>query len=193
MSPTPMPLTQVDWTQIPAPRDDGGAAHLPGLAMPSVPLPATDGQIVDLSKLAGRCVVYIYPMTGRPDRDLPAGWDATPGARGCTPQSCAYRDHAADLRARGVQHLFGLSTQDTAYQQEAASRLHLPYPLLSDAQGALMGALNLPRLTADGLTLLKRCTLILRDGLIQHVNYPVFPPDEDAARVIAWLDDPVNA
>jgi peroxiredoxin len=161
--------------------------------MPSVPLPATGGQVVDLSKLAGRCVVYIYPMTGRPDRDLPAGWDATPGARGCTPQSCAYRDHAADLRARGVQHLFGLSTQDTAYQQEAASRLHLPYPLLSDAQGALMGALNLPRLTADGLTLLKRCTLILRDGLIQHVNYPVFPPDEDAARVIAWLDDPVNA
>ncbi|WP_372805743.1 peroxiredoxin [Loktanella salsilacus] len=193
MSPTPMSLTQVDWTQIPAPRDDGGAAHLPGLAMPSVPLPATDGQDVDLSKLAGRCVVYIYPMTGRPDRDLPAGWDATPGARGCTPQSCAYRDHAADLHARGVQHLFGLSTQDTAYQQEAASRLHLPYPLLSDAQGALMGALNLPRLTADGLTLLKRCTLILRDGLIQHVNYPVFPPDEDAARVIAWLDDPVNA
>jgi peroxiredoxin len=188
-----MSLTQVDWTKISAPRDDGGAAHLPGLAMPSVPLPATDGQTVDLSTLAGRSVIYIYPMTGRPDRDLPADWDATPGARGCTPQSCAYRDHAEDLRARGVQYLFGLSTQDTAWQQEAAARLNLPYSLLSDAQGALMGVLNLPQFEVDGMTLLKRCTLILRDGLIQHVNYPVFPPDQDAARVIAWLDDPVNA
>ena len=186
-----MSLTSVDWTTIPAPRDDGGAAHLTGLAMPPVVLPATDGRTVDLSALPGLAVIYIYPMTGRPDRPLPADWDATPGARGCTPQSCAYRDHFADLRDRGVDHLFGLSTQTTAWQAEAVSRLHLPYPLLSDADLSLTRALNLPTFQADGMTLLKRCTLILRDSVISQVNYPVYPPDQDAARVLAWLDDPV--
>ena len=186
-----MSLTDVDWTTIPAPADDGGAAHLPGLAMPSVPLPATTGSTVDLSTLTGLSVIYIYPMTGRPDRALPADWDATPGARGCTPQSCAYRDHFADLQSRGVQHLFGLSVQDTAYQAEVASRLHLPYALLSDADLTLTHTLNLPTMQVDGVTLLKRCTLIVRDGVIVHANYPVFPPDQDAANVIAWLDDPV--
>lgn len=186
-----MSLTDVDWSTIPAPADDGGAAHLRGLAMPSVPLPATTGGTVDLSTLTGLSVIYIYPMTGRPDRALPADWDATPGARGCTPQSCAYRDHFAELQSRGVQHLFGLSVQNTAYQAEAATRLHLPYALLSDADLTLTHTLNLPTLQVDDETLLKRCTLILRDGVIVHVNYPVFPPDRDAANVIAWLDDPV--
>ena len=188
-----MSLTSVDWSTIPAPRDDGAAAHLAGLAMPSLSLPATDGGAVDLSRLPGLAVVYIYPMTGRPDRALPEGWDATPGARGCTPQSCAYRDHFADLAARGVDHLFGLSTQGADWQAEAVQRLHLPYALLSDADLALTRALNLPTFRVDGQTLLKRCTLILRDGVIAQVNYPVFPPDQDAARVIAWLDDPVTA
>ena len=183
-----MSLTSVDWTTIPAPRDDGGAAHRTGLAMPSLTLSATDGGTVDLSALPGLAVVYIYPMTGRPDRALPDGWDATPGARGCTPQSCAYRDHFAELKARGVDHLYGLSTQGTDWQAEAAARLHLPYALLSDADLALTRALNLPTFQADGQTLLKRCTLILRDGVIVRVHYPVFPPDQDAARVIAWLD-----
>ena len=185
-----MSLTAVDWSTIPAPRDDGGTAHLPGLAMPPVSLPATDGRTVDLSSLAGLTVLYIYPMTGRPDRALPDGWDATPGARGCTPQSCAYRDHFADLRTRGVTHLFGLSTQVTDWQSEAVSRLHLPFALLSDADLSLTRALNLPTFQADGQTLLKRCTLILRDSRIAQVHYPVFPPDQDAARVIAWLDAP---
>ncbi|SEN30608.1 Peroxiredoxin [Loktanella fryxellensis] len=193
MSLTQHALTHVDWQALPQPVDDGGAAHLDGLALPSVPLPATDGRHVDLSSLPGLAVVYLYPMTGRPDRPLPDGWDATPGARGCTPQSCAYRDHAADLAARGVAHLFGLSTQSTDWQAEAAGRLHLPYALLSDADLRLARALNLPTFQADGMTLLKRCTLILRDGVIVRVHYPVFPPDQDAARVIAWLDDPVTA
>ncbi len=188
-----MSLTQVDWSTIPAPRDDGGAAHLTGLAVPPVILPATSGDAIDLSLLSGLTVLYIYPMTGRPDRQLPDDWDVTPGARGCTPQSCAYRDHFADLKARGVAHLFGLSTQDTAWQAEAATRLHLPYPLLSDAALTLTRTLNLPTFQSEDMTLLKRCTLILRDGIIQHVQYPVFPPDQDAARVIAWLDDPVTA
>ena len=188
-----MSLTSVDWTTIPAPRDDGGAAHLTGLAVPSVGLPATSGGTVDLSTLSGLAVVYIYPMTGRPDRALPDDWDATPGARGCTPQSCAYRDHFADLQARGVAHLYGLSTQTTDWQSEAVTRLHLPYALLSDADLTLTRALNLPTFESEGQTLLKRCTLILRDGVIARVHYPVFPPDQDAARVIAWLDDPVTS
>ena len=129
-------------------------------------------------------------MTGRPDRPLPTDWDATPGARGCTPQSCAYRDHFADLAARGVAHLYGLSTQDTAWQAEAAARLHLPYPLLSDASLTLARTLGLPTFTAEGQVLLKRCTLILQDSVVQRVHYPVFPPDADAARVLAWLDGP---
>ncbi|MFZ3581009.1 peroxiredoxin [Loktanella sp. DJP18] len=187
-----MSLTSVDWTTIPAPRDDGGAAHLAGLAVPQVTLASTAGSRVDLSRLPGIAVLYIYPMTGRPDRPLPDEWDATPGARGCTPQSCAYRDHFADLSTRGVAHLFGLSTQDTDWQAEAAARLHLPYPLLSDADLTLTRALNLPTFQMEGQTLLKRCTLILRDGVIVRVHYPVFPPDQDAAGVMAWLDDPVT-
>ena len=174
---------------LPIPTDDGAATHLPGVMLPSVPLQATDGTTVDLSTLPGRTVVYAYPRTGRPDQEVPAGWDEIPGARGCTPQSCAFRDHHAELRALGAR-VFGLSTQDTAYQQEAAGRLHLPFPLLSDADLRLIRALNLPTFTIDSLpgqTLLKRLTLILRDGRIEHVFYPVFPPDQNAADVVAWL------
>ena len=178
-------------SDLPIPTDDGACAHLPGMALPSVPLPATDGAIVDLAALPGRTVLYVYPRTGRPDQEVPAGWDEIPGARGCTPQSCAFRDHHAELRALGAR-VFGLSTQDTVYQQEAVARLHLPFPLLSDADLRFTQALRPPTFTIDslpGLTLLKRVTLILRDGRIEHVFYPVFPPDRNAADVLAWLSD----
>jgi peroxiredoxin len=174
---------------LPIPTDDGASDHLLGANVPTVPLPATDGTTVDLSSLPGRTVVYAYPRTGLPDQDSPAGWDEIPGARGCTPQSCAFRDHHAELAALGAR-VFGLSTQDTDYQREAAARLHLPFPLLSDADLRLTRALALPTFTIDSLpnqTLLRRLTLILRDGRIEHHLYPVFPPDQNAAAVLAWL------
>ncbi|MEM1131012.1 MAG: peroxiredoxin [Pseudomonadota bacterium] len=180
-------LNDVDWSALPAPEDDGAAAHLAGRAMPSIALPATDGGAVDLSTCAGLCVVYAYPKTGQPGTALPDGWDDIPGARGCTPQSCAFRDHADELGGLGVTHLYGLSTQDTAWQSEAAGRMHLPFRLLSDADLALTRALDLPTFEAGGETLLKRFTLIIEDGRIAHVFYPVFPPDQNAADVIAWL------
>ncbi|CAA9271283.1 MAG: Alkyl hydroperoxide reductase subunit C-like protein [uncultured Acetobacteraceae bacterium] len=176
-----------DWSKIPAPADDGGARHLPGSRVPSVPLPATDGATVDLSTLAGRAVVYAYPRTSALGGANVDGWDAIPGARGCTPQSCAFRDHFAELKALGVQHLFGLSTQDTAYQREAAERLHLPFALLSDKRLDLARAMRLPTFEAGGMVLLKRLTLVLRDGAVERVFYPVFPPDRSAADVAAWL------
>jgi peroxiredoxin len=174
-------------TDIPAPQDDGGARHLAGLQLPSVALVATDGSQVDLSKLAGRTVVYIYPRTGVPGQAPPDGWDAIPGARGCTPQSCSFRDHFAELKRLGVARLYGLSTQDTAYQREAAERLHLPFPVLSDEGLALARAIRLPTFTVAGMTLLKRMALVIDDGVITKVFYPVFPPDKNAEEVIAWL------
>ena len=181
------PVAAPDWSTIPPPPDDGAARHLAGAAMPAVALPATDGTSVDLSALRGRTVVFIYPRTGRPDVPSPDGWDLIPGARGCTPQACAFRDSHAELRAHGVDHLFGLSTQATDYQCEAAARLHLPFPLLSDADLALSAALRLPTFVAAGMTLLRRLTLVITDGTIAHVFYPVFPPDRSANDVIAWL------
>lgn len=176
-----------DWSQLPRPVDDGAAAHLPGVRLPSLALPASDGTGVDLSALPGVTVVYAYPRTAGPDGSVPDGWDAIPGARGCTPQSCAFRDHARELRELGCAQLFGLSTQDTAYQREVAARLHLPFPLLSDARLALADALRLPRMQVAGMVLLKRLTLILHQGAIAHVLYPVFPPDRNAQDVLAWL------
>lgn len=171
---------------LPIPADDGAADHLRGMRLPSVPLPATNGETVDLSTFAGRLVVYCYPRTGEPDKPLPPGWDDIPGARGCTPQSCAFRDHYGALQALGTA-VYGLSTQDTGYQREAATRLHLPFPLLSDADLAFARALRLPTFAVAGMTLLKRLTLIVRDGVIEQVFYPVFPPNEDAGNVVAWL------
>jgi peroxiredoxin len=172
---------------LPVPVDDGEASHLTGLTLPSLPLAATDGSEIDLSALKGRTVVYIYPRSGRPGVEPPDGWDAIPGARGCTPQSCSFRDHFAELRALGVAHLFGLSTQDTDYQREAVERLHLPFPLLSDARLALAGRLNLPTFSVGDMTLLKRMVLIIEDGRIVKLFYPVFPPDKSADEVVAWL------
>ena len=172
---------------LPVPHDDGAADHLPGRAMPAVALPSTAGPTVDLAALPGaRTVIYCYPRTGRPGVPLPDGWDAIPGARGCTPQSCAFRDHHRELAALGAD-VFGLSTQNTAYQQEMAARLHLPFEVLSDAGLELARALDLPTMEVDGMVLIKRLTLIVRDGAIEHVFYPVFPPDRSADAVIDWL------
>ncbi len=171
---------------LPEPVDDGAADHLPGAVMPAVPLPSTSGDAVDFAALAGRTVVYCYPMTGRPDQALPLDWDQIPGARGCTPQSCAFRDHYQELKALGAG-VYGLSTQATDYQREAVARLHLPFPLVSDAELGLARALRLPTFEVEGKTLLRRLTLIVRDGRIEHVFYPVFPPDQNAANVVAWL------
>jgi len=176
-----------DWASIPAPVDDGATRHLPGTKVVSVPLQATDGRVVDLAALRGRCIVYAYPRTGRPGIDNPPGWDMIPGARGCTPQSCSFRDHFAELKRLGVQHLFGLSTQDPAYQKEAADRLHLPFAILSDEHLKLTRAMTLPTFETSGMTLLKRFTLVIDDGVVRHVFYPVFPPDRSASDVIDWL------
>lgn len=179
---------------IPAPQDDGAARHLAGMKLPDLALPATqnaqNAAPVNLSTLKGRSVVYIYPRTGVPGVDLPPGWDQIPGARGCTPQSCSFRDHFGELKRLGVAQLYGLSTQDTAYQQEAATRLHLPFAILSDEKLALTKSLKLPTFVTSGMTLLKRMALVIDDGTITKVFYPVFPPDKNAEEVVAWLQKP---
>ncbi len=182
-------LHHVDWSTIPAPVDDGAARQLEGTVLPDVPLRSTEGSEISLGRLAGRAVIYAYPRTGRPgEKALVEGWDEIPGARGCTPQSCAFRDHHAELVAAGAKRVFGLSTQDTAYQQEVVARLHLPFPLLSDAALALAHAARLPTMTVAGHTLLRRLTLILDDGRVTKLFYPVFPPDRNASDVLAWLE-----
>jgi len=172
---------------LPVPQDDGACDHLAGMKLPSIALRSTRGRAVDLSGLGGTTVIYIYPRTGRPNQELPTGWNAIPGARGCTPQSCAFRDQAEELQRAGAAHVYGLSTQDSAYQREAVERLHLPFELLSDEKLALARALKLPAFEVDGMKLIKRLTLILRDGAIEKVFYPVFPPDRNAGDVLAWL------
>ena len=174
---------------LPVPVADGAAAHLAGMRLPDIALPATDGSTVSLAALPGRTVVYAYPRTGEPGKAmLVPEWDQIPGARGCTPQSCAFRDHYADLKRAGADYVFGLSTQSTAYQREMAERLDLPFPVLSDEGLALTRALRLPTFEAGGLTLIKRLALVLDSGRITHVFYPVFPPDRNAADVLAWLE-----
>jgi peroxiredoxin (alkyl hydroperoxide reductase subunit C) len=181
-------LHEVDWSQIPAPTDDGGAAHLNGSTLPAISLLATDDTSVNLSALSGRTVVFAYPRTGEPGKiALVDDWDMIPGARGCTPQTCAFRDLFADLRAAGAAQVFGLSTQSNAYQTEMASRLHLPFPVLSDEKLAFTRALNLPTMEVADLTLIKRLALIIDDAKITHVFYPVFPPDRNAGDVLDWL------
>ena len=183
-------LLDVDWSKIPAPTDDGTAAHLAGIAIPSLNLLATDDTSVDLSALPGRTVVFAYPRTGEPGKiSLVDDWDMIPGARGCTPQTCSFRDLFSELKAAGAKHVFGLSTQDNIYQTEMASRLHLPFPVLSDEKLALCHALNLPTMDVAGLTLIKRLALVVDDGVITHVFYPVFPPDRNAGDVLAWLQE----
>src|SRR5688572_31831969 len=172
---------------LPVPQDDGACAHLVGTKLPVVTLPSTGGKSVDLSALKGTTVIYIYPRTGRPDEPSPAGWNQIPGARGCTPQSCAFRDHFDELKRAGAAQVYGLSTQDTAYQREAAERLHLPFALLSDEKLAFARALKLPTFEIEGMPLIKRMALIASDGKIEKVFYPVFPPDPNAGAVSTCL------
>jgi peroxiredoxin len=188
-------LLEVDWSKIPAPSDDGSADHLVGMSIPPVSLLATDDTMVTLSAVAGRTVVFAYPRTGEPGKiALVDDWDMIPGARGCTPQTCAFRDLFAELKAAGAKQVFGLSTQDNAYQTEMASRLHLPFPVLSDEQLEFTRALKLPTMEVAGLTLLKRLAMIIDDGRITQVFYPVFPPDRNAGDVLAWLkENPAEA
>lgn len=183
---------------LPRPVDDGATDHLPGAAVPAVALPSTGGGVIRVDLVpAGlvRLIVYAYPLTGLPGVDNPPGWDEIPGARGCTPESCGFRDHAAELAAAGAA-VVGLSTQSSAYQREAAKRLRLPFPLLSDSALELTRALALPTFTADlrsahdgggRRVLLRRLTLVVRDGVIEKVFYPIFPPDGHAEEVLAWV------
>jgi peroxiredoxin len=173
---------------LPVPQDDGGASHLVGSPLPDLVLNSTSGKGVNLSRLAGTLVLYCYPMTGQPNVALPAGWDDIPGARGCTPQTCAYRDLHHDMQNLGAR-IFGISTQDGAYQLEMAQRLHLPFEILSDAALHFAQALKLPLMEVAGMTLMKRVTMIVRDGVIVKTHYPIFPTHEDAPRVLKWLID----
>jgi peroxiredoxin len=171
---------------LPAPVDDGAASHLEGSLLPKLMLNSTDGASVNLSNLRGRWVIYIYPMTGRPDVPLPDGWDGIPGARGCTPQSCSFRDHYKELKELGAS-VFGLSAQTSDYQREARDRLHLPFQLLSDSTLQLKSTMRLPTFAVAGMELFKRLTLITHDGRIEKLFYPVFPPDQNADEVLVWL------
>jgi peroxiredoxin len=173
---------------LPAPVDDGAADHLTGASLPSVALPSTQGGSLNLAEVGGdRVVVYVYPRTGKPGEPLPEGWDEIPGARGCTPQSCAFRDHAADLSAHGAT-VIGVSAQPPEDQREFAEREHIPYPLLSDHAHELAAALRLPTFETSEMRLYRRLTFIAREGRIEKVFYPVFPPDRNAAEVLEWLE-----
>lgn len=191
--------TMTDFTSLPqdlpVPEDDGAATHLPGTAMPSVLLPTSGDRHVDLADLGtGRTVIYLYPLTGRPGEDLPDGWDNIPGARGCSTEACSFRDHFSSLQDLGVNQVFGLSSQTPGYQDEVVSRLALPFEMLSDQSMALADELRLPTFTAPGHTrLYSRLTLIVRDAVIEHVFYPIFPPNTHAEQVLDWLrNNPVN-
>ena len=175
---------------LPVPEDDGQADHLLGMSMPNVKLRSTQGREVALANLgSGRTVIYAYPMTGKPGVPLPDGWDEITGARGCTQESCGFRDHFAELQAAGAQNVFGLSNQDADYQAELAQRIDLPFELLSDVEGELGSALRLPTFVVEGTALYKRLTMVVNDGKVEKVFYPVFPPDKHAQEVLAWLQN----
>ena len=184
-----------DFTQLPGdlpvPGDDGAADHLRGQPAPRLSLPSTSGETVALDGLGpGRSILYLYPLTGRADVDLPDGWDSIPGARGCTPEACGFRDHHRELLDAGAAAVYGASSQDIDYQRELVARLGLPFAMLSDTVFSLAATLGVPTFQAGGVTLYRRLTLIIRDNLIEHVFYPIFPPNEHAQQVLAWLRGP---
>jgi peroxiredoxin len=180
-------FTEIDWSKLPVPEDDGAARHLLGARIADVALPSTAGGDVSLARLPGRTLLFIYPMTGTPGVALPDGWDAIPGARGCTPHACAFRDFHTELKGAGASAVFGLSTQTLPEQQAAAERLHLPFPLLSDSGLGLARSMTLPAMVVNGKTMIKRLALVIDDASIVKVFYPVFPPDRNAGDVLAWL------
>jgi peroxiredoxin len=173
---------------LPAPLDDGAADHLRGLKLPKVSLQSTQGNLINIGDISGQVVIYCYPMTGQPGVPLPEGWDEIPGARGCTPQTCAFRDHYEELQTLGAE-VIGLSVQSTEYQREMAERLHLPFPIVSDIDYQFQKSLNLPTFVNAGMTLLKRVTLIADTGVIEAVHYPIFPSDSDTEWVINYLQN----
>jgi peroxiredoxin len=175
---------------LPVPIDDGAADHLVGVPAPPLSLPSTNGDVVALDALGpGRTVLYLYPMTGRPGVALPADWAVIPGARGCTNEACDFRDHHAELLTAGASAVYGVSSQDTDYQREAVDRLRLPFAMLADPGLRLAGALRLPTFASAGRRLYARLTMVVTDGVLEHVFYPVFPPNEHARQVLRWLRD----
>lgn len=175
-----------DLSKLPVPQDDAACNHLLGEKLPQVTLTSTRGNQLDLSTIEGKVVLYCYPMTKQPNVPIPDGWEQIPGAAGCTLQSCAFRDHHAELQALGVE-VYGLSTQDSSSQQEAVERLHLPFELLSDADFELTTSLGLPMFEVEGKRLMKRLTIVADSGKIIKVFYPVFPPDKNAQEVVEWF------
>lgn len=171
---------------LPIPLDDGACSHLKGKRIPSIVLNSTGGNLIDLSKIDGKLVLYFYPLTGKPGQSLPNGWGEIPGARGCTPQACSFRNHYKDLQDLNAQ-VYGVSTQSSEYQKEVVERLHLPFEILSDSHLKLSNALSLPLFEADSMVLNKRVTLIINNRIIEKVFYPVFPPDKNVDEVIHWL------
>lgn len=192
-----MSVSEPDLTRLPEnlprPVNDGAADHLPGQALPPLTLASTSGERISLDALGpGRSILYVYPLTGRPDVDLPDGWDTIPGARGCTSEACDFRDHHTQLREAGAGRVFGLSSQETNYQRELVGRLRLPFAILADPQLALATSVGLPTFTTGGMTLYKRLTLVVRDGVIEHVFHPIFPPNTHAQQVLTWLHTTAN-
>jgi peroxiredoxin len=173
---------------LPVPQDDGACRHLEGMAIPAIELRATSGRVLELSQLTlDPTILFFYPRTGRPDEPVPVDWDEIPGARGCTPQSCGFRDLYKEFRAHGYQ-VFGVSTQTTEYQREFAERMRIPFEILSDSEFKLTTAMKLPTFEFSGMRLLKRMAWVCEDSHVKKVFYPVFPPDENAVNVLKWLD-----
>jgi len=180
-------LTNVDWSKIPAPKGEENLSHLNNYTIKQVKLKSTDDKLVELSEIKGLTIIYIYPMTGQPDKPLPDNWDNIPGARGCTPQSCSFRDNFSQLKRLNVDNIFGLSTQNNQYQKEMVKRLSLPYQVLSDEKLEFANQLKLPIFEVERMKLIKRITLILSNNKIIKYFYPVFPPDKNVSDVIKFL------